>query len=423
MTKVSEDILIDFQNELNITATAWKDYEKDMTGQSWDTGGTVKVPLPVNYLVGDGAVITGTTSTVENQETLTITFRKHVENNFTTKELTLDADKKFRKRFITPMATNLANQVDISVAEALRSAIYNHVGTAGTLPNSYKGAAQASTSLNKLGVRMQDRWMGFGEDSYLEIISAGSLQNSQDVNLTRDINRKYMLGQIANMKTYHSIYSPVQIAGVGDSSAAPTGGAVAAGNVKTTVTSGTAIVVENLQATDDGTFLEGDKITIAGVYKVNPKSLVATNELMQFVVTADAAQTSAGGEVTISVSPSIISSATSAYRNISNTAGIQGGAGSTISLATANTDVGSTVTNPYQINFAYVPEAILFAAPPLSMPEPVPGQFKGRAIDPETGVSIRTIADYDITNDKVIWRTDIQYAIKINADRIVSVLG
>jgi hypothetical protein len=419
MTKVSEDILIDFHNELNITGTAWKGYEKDLTNQSWSTGGTVTIPLPVNYIVGDGATITGTSDTTENSDTLTVSYRKNVQANFTSKEMTFDSDVKFRERFIKPMAKNLANIVDKTTADEIKYAVYNHIGTAGTLPNTYKSAAAAGVSLNKLGVRSDDRWLGFNEDAYLEVISAGTLQNSNDVNMTRDINRKFLMGGIADMTTYHSVYMPTHIAGIGDSSATPASGVVAAGNVKTTVTSGNSIVVENLQASDTGVFLKGDKITIAGVFKVNPISLETTNELMQFVVLADA-NSSAGGEATITVSPSIISSSTSPYRNISSTTGIAGGAGSTISLATANTGSGSTVKVPYKISVAYVPEAILFAAPKLAMP--VDG-MKGMKQDPETGIAIRTVADYDVLNDKNIWRTDIQFGIKIKADRMVAILG
>lgn len=422
MTKVSQDILIDFHNELNITGTGWKQYQKDMTGQTWDTGGIVTIPLPVNYIVGDGATITGTSETTENSDTLVLNFRKHVENFFTSREMTIDSEVKFRERFITPMAQNLANIVDQITGDEIGKAVYNHLGTAGSLPNSYKSGAQAATSLNKLGVRSNDRWLGFGENSYLEMVSAGTLQNSNDINLTRDINRKFLLGALAQMQSYHSIHLPTQIAGIGDSSATPTTGTVAAGNVKTTVTSGNTIVVENLQASDTGVFLEGDKITIAGVFKVNPIGLTITDELMQFVVLADANST-VGSEATITVSPSVISSSTSPYRNISNTSGIPGGAGSAISLASANTGAGSTGKVPYQINVAYVPEAILFAAPPLAMPVEGDQGLAGMAIDPDTGVSIRTVAKYDIINDKNIWRTDILFGIKIKANRMVSVLG
>jgi hypothetical protein len=423
MQEVAEDLLIDFENNLLVTATTERGYEDDITNAHTDTGGTVKVRKPVRYNVGTGAVITGTTSTVEKDVDLTVDQRRFVEANFTTQDLTLYAKDQFRKRFITPMAVRLANEVDTYVADQMGLNINFFTGTAGVAPAAYSDAALTSALMNKLGIRMNDRWLGFGEDSYASLISAGTLQNSFDMQLTRDINRDAQLGKIANFQSYHTLFTRQQIAGVGDSSATPTAGFVSAGNVKTTVTSGTAIVVENLQAADTGTFLEGDKIKIAGVFSVNPITLQSTGELMQFTVTADAAITSGGGEVTIAVSPSIISSATDPYRNISNTSGIPGGAASAISLASANTGVGSTVSVPYEINMAYVPEACLFAAPPLAMPRSVAGDATGRAVDPDTKVSIRLIEDYDVINDKVITRADILFGTTVLNDRIVGLLG
>lgn len=422
MTEVAEDLLIDFQNELLITATTDRGYEDDITNAHTDTGGTVRVRKPVRYPVGDGATITGTTSTEEKYVDLTISFRKHVEANFTTNDLTLFAKDQFRKRFISPMAVHLANEVDRVVADEMGKAINYFIGTPGVQPATYKDAALESALMNKLAIRMPNRWLGFTENAYAEMISVGTLQNSFDMQMTRDITRNGQLGKIANFQSYHSIFPRQQVAGIGDSSATPTSGFVTAGNVKTTVTSGNTIVVENLQPSDTGVFLTGDKITIAGVYSVNPITLQSTGELMQFTVTADANST-AGSEATITVSPAIISSATDPYRNISNTSGIPGGVGSAITLATANTGAGSTIKLPYGINMAYVPEAVLFAAPPLVIPSSVVPRAAGQMTDPDTKVSIRMVESYDVINDKTITRADIIFGIKVLQDRIVGLLG
>src|SRR5574343_650734 len=57
---------------------------------------------------------------------------------------------------------------------------------------------------------------------------------------------------------------------------------------------------------------KGDIFTVAGVYSVNPLSKVSTGRLQQFVVTADISDTS--GDMTISISPSIITSG--AYQTV-----------------------------------------------------------------------------------------------------------
>lgn len=422
MQEVAEDLLIDFQNNLLVTATTERGYEDDITKAHTDTGGSVKVRKPVRYNVGDGATITGTTSTVEKDVDLTIDYRKHVEANFTLNDLTFYAKDKFRERFITPMGVRLANEVDKIVADEMGKAISIFTGTAGVAPAAYSDAALTSALMNKQAIRMDNRWLGYGEDSYAQMISAGTLQNSFDMKLTRDITRDGQLGRIANFASYHTIFTRQQTAGIGEVAATPTSGFVDAGNVKTTVTSGSSIVIEGLGGPTTGAFLEGDKIKIANVFSVNPITLQSTGELMTFTVTADA-DSSAGGEATISVSPAIISSATDPYRNISNTAGIPGGATTLVTLASSNTGAGSTGKVPYEINMAYVPEAVLFGAPPLAIPRSVSREAAGRHTDPETKVSIRLVEDYDVINDKNIVRADVIFGVTVLQDRIVGLLG
>lgn len=422
MQEVAEDLLIDFENALLVTATADRGYEDDITDAHTDTGGTVKVRKPVRYNIGDGATITGTTNTVEKSTTLTIDKRKHVEANFTTNDLTLYAKDNFRKRFITPMGVSLANQVDLDVADDIANAITYFSGTAGVRPSAYVDASDVAAKMDLLGIPMDRRWLGFGPLAYSKFISSTTLQNSFDGQLTRDITRKGQLGRIADFQSYKTIYTRKQTAGIGEVAATPSSGFVDAGNVKTTVTSGSSIVVEGLGGPTTGVFLAGDKIKIAGVFSVNPISKISTGELMTFTVTADA-DSSAGGEATISVSPAIISAATDPYRNISDTAGIQGGATSLVTLASANTGAGSTVKVPYEINMAYVTGGVLFAAPPLMIPRSVVKDASGLAVDPDTKVSIRLIETYDGINDKIITRADIIYGTDVQNDFVFGLLG
>jgi len=424
MTEVAEDLLQDFENNLLVTATTWRGYEDDISNAHTDTGGSVTIRKPIKYNVGTSATITGTTSTVEKSTTLTVDQRRNVEANFTTNDLTFYSKDKFRERFITPMAKELANAVDLYVADEMGKAINFFSGTAGTKPSSYGAVADTGALMNKLGIPMADRWLGLSEDSYSSLMTAGTLQNSNDIQINRDITRRGQIGMINDMQSFHSIFMKRQIAGIGDSSATPASGLVAAGNVKTTVTSGSTLVVENLQNSDTGVFQPGDKITIAGAFSVNPITQTSTGQLMQFTITdAAAIDSSASGEATITVSPAIISASTDPYRNISNTSGIVGGTGSAISLATSATVAGTAATVPYEINMGYVPSAVLFAAPPLAMPKSISGEAAGRATDPDTKVSIRMIEDYDVINDKVITRADVIFGVQVLDDRIVGLLG
>jgi hypothetical protein len=424
MQEVAEDLLIDFQNSLLVTATTWRGYEDDITNAHTDTGGSVKVRKPVRYNVGTGATITGTTSTVEKEVTLTVDQRRFVEANFTTQDLTLSAKDQFRKRFITPMGRDLANTVDNYNAALMGADLNYFLGTAGSAPAEYKDAALTNSFMDQLGIRAADRWLGYGTDTYAELISEGTLQNSFDLQLNKDVTRRGQLGQIADFQSYKTIFAPKQIAGIGDIAATPTAGFVSAGNVKTTVTSGNTIIVENLGVSSTGVFNPNDKIKIAGYYSVNPITGDSTGKLIQFTITnAVPVDSDGSAEATITVSPAIISAATDPYRNVSGSVGILGGAGSAISLASANSGVGSTTLLPYEINLAYVPEAVLFAAPPLMIPNSVVPKAAGLATDPETKISIRVLETYDGINDKIITRADILFGTQVLSDRIVGLLG
>lgn len=425
MQEVAEDFLIEFQNNLLITATTDRGFEDDITNAHTDTGGTVKIRKRVRYNVTDGATISSVPDTEEKSTDLTIDQRKHVVADFTTNDLTFFTKDRFRERFIKPMATALANKVDQAVGAEIGAKVNYFNGTPGTRPSAFEAAALVAADMDLLGMPMDDRWMGFAPKAYASFISANTLQNSFVMDLSRDITRKGQLGIIHEFQSYKSIYVPTQIAGIGDSSATPANGFVAAGNVKTTVTSGNTIVVENLQPSDTGVFNPNDKIRIAGVYSVNPgPDHISTGNLMTFTITnTTPVDSTAGGEATITVSPAIISAATDPYRNISNTAGIPGGAGSAITLATGNTGAGSTTLLPYEINLAYNKGGVLFAAPPLALPRGIPSDAKGSMTDPETKVSIRIAEFYDGLNDKVITRADVIYGIDVQNDFVFGLLG
>lgn len=422
MTQVADEALAFFHNKMGLTAVSTKEYQSQFQNKAWDTGQTIKVRQPNNYLVSDGAVISSIPDTTERTVDLTLNYRKKVVMDFTTADLTFYTKHQARQRFIEPAVLALSNQVEKQVATDLVAAVTNYKGTAGTAPTTYGSLAQVKAFMNKMGIPEQQHFF-FQEDNYADFISNSNLQNSFNTQINTDISKKYFLGELADLMVSHSIHLPVHTAGIGDSSATPSNGFVAAGNVKTTVTSGNTLVIENLQGSDTGVFLEGDKIKIAGVYSVNKiDPTMQTGELIEFTVLADANST-AGGEATITVSPTIDSAATSPYRNISNTAGIPGGAGSAVSLATANTGAGSTGKVPYKTNVGFHPNAILFAAPPLVIPKSVAGAAAGRSIDPDTGISIRFIEDYDVTNDRIITRMDILFAIKINPEYAIALLG
>lgn len=419
-TDVAEEILIDFQAATPVIGSTWRRYEdRIINGGGWDKGGKLDIPLPQKYIVNDGATITTIPDIEEKKTQLTLDYRKNVPMQFTTQEMTTDSKFKFKERFLTPAVNELAAIAESIVAQEMFDHTYIVQGTAGVCPATYKSVALLRSAMNKMMLRRDKRWLGFSEDCYADIISAGTLQNSFDMKLTKDINRDAQLGRIAQFQSYSSPLFVQHIAGIGDVTATSASGKVSAGTVKTIVTSGSTMTLTGL-GTETGVFLKGDKIQFEGVYHVSPIGRKTTNLPFSVVVT-DTSVDSSSGDAVINFEPAIVSAATDPFRNISNTAGLQ--ATTVANLITANTGVGSTVKNPYTLNFGYLPEGVIFAAPPLAMPEGIPTAAMGRVIDPETQLSIRLYAFTEGKDDLTAHRIDILFGIKVNGDRCFGLLG
>lgn len=420
MEQVAREALVQFHNFLGLGATANTSYKEQFNSDgSWDRGGSVTIRKPNRVLVVDGATL-GSQDLTERTTTLDLTFRKHVPLNFTTSDMTHVVKQKFTERFIDPAVLALANQVETSIADEMRKAFYFYNGSAGTSPSTFKNLADIRAKMNLLGIPMDKRQMFWNEDDFSSFASDSKLQNSFDKDISTPINRDMFIGRLAGMTHFSSPVSPVQQAGTGDAADTPASGLVGAGNVKTLVVSGTVIVLENLA--NNSTFKVGDKLQIAGVRSVNPITRQSTGKLMTFTITADADSTS-GTEVTLAVSPSVVSDTNSPYRNIDNVTGIAAGVSSAVSLVTGNTDSGSTTLIPYRMNLAYHQDAINFAAPPLVIPDSVLPAASGRAVDDQTGISLRVIKTYNGSSDIETTRLDILYGIRINAEYIVGLLG
>ena len=138
---------------------------------------------------------------------------------------------------------------------------------------------------------------------------------------------------------------------------------------------------------------EGDVITLAGVNAVNPQSRESTGVLRQFVVTANV--TSDGsGNATIAISPSITTGT-----------GFQTVTGSAADNAAIT--VSGTASATARIGLAHHPDA--FTLVTADLPVPNGTDMAARANDPDSGLSIRLVRDYDITTDLFPCRLDVLY--------------
>jgi len=139
---------------------------------------------------------------------------------------------------------------------------------------------------------------------------------------------------------------------------------------------------------------KGDVFTIAGVFRVHPETKAATGILQQFVAAADGTA-DGSGNLTIAISPSIVTSG--ALQNVS------GSPGDNVAIT-----VAGTASTAHGISLGYHKSAFAFATADMVMPRGV--DFSAREVF--DGVSMRIVRQYDINNDKFPCRLDVLYGYK-----------
>ena len=320
----------------------------------------------------------------EPSTSITMSTQAHVSWAFSSVDLTTTIED-YSKRYIAPAASALANQVDSDLC-LLSNDVYNSVGTPGTTPATFKVLGDAQTILDNEATP-GDMRVGILNPNANWALADG-LKGTFAANVAKDIITRGYLGTIANLSLYMDQNVSRHLNGTFTTSATPLMNG-------STATGATQIVTNGWNASSS-TVKVGDVFTIAGVYAVNPQSGASTGELRKFVVTENA--TSSGGAMTIKVSPTIIYGATNPYSTVDS-----------LPLTTAALTFFGTEATTYPQNLVFHPNAFALVTVPIEMPANVWG---ARETDPEAGLSIRVVKQYDIDADEEIIRLDILYGTK-----------
>jgi P22 coat protein - gene protein 5 len=168
------------------------------------------------------------------------------------------------------------------------------------------------------------------------------------------------------------------------------------------VASGSTILMDGATINITDYFVVGDVISIAGVESVNPVGRASTGQDMQWVVTANASS-NGSGQLSVQVSPSIISDTQNPNRNVSNV---------------IPDDAPVTMVGSHNVNVAYPSRGLDIVCPPLYKLQ-VP--YASVAVDPETGLSLAVTQTGDILGYQNYMRIDLlcgftwhqQYAVRV----------
>ena len=382
---VSNTALAMFANNSPFIMTASRIYQDDFVASGYKIGDTLQVRRQNHFIVGDGSVATPQ-SIIETVETIVIAHQYHALIAYTIQDLSLRIED-FSRIFIAPAIQEIITQMEKDISDASEQELNFFTGTAGVAINSF-------TTVDTAGAKLLEQGVNIASDAYLAMTVRdgsslkGALLNNFTPVFNEDIVRSSAIGHLSYFDIFQSQNIKHHVAGAG-----PTLYSADTLLVNGAVASGTTIVMDGATAGITDYFVVGDLISIAGVESVNPVGRAATGQDMQFVITANA-NSDGGGNITVSVSPSIISDTANPNRNVSN--------------AVPN-NAPVTMVGSHNVNVAYPSRALDIVCPPLYKLQ-VP--YASVAVDPETGLSLAVTQTGDILGYQNYMRLDLLCGFK-----------
>lgn len=386
---ITKEALLQLKNALGFSGSVNRQYDDRFANEGAKIGSSIQIRKPSRYEVTDGATYTAQDS-VDQSSTLTLDTQQHVGLSFSSKELTMDIES-FSDRYIKPACVALANKIDYS-GLALYKKVHSAVGvpSASAFPSSLKGFLQAQQKLAEMGAPLDTYQAIINPATQASMVNglSGLFQSSEQIAQQYE---KGVMGMAAGSKFRMS--QNVNAHTIGALGGTPLmNGATSSG--------ATSIVTDGWTNSVTGVVKEGDVISIAGVYAVNPQTRQSTGSLAQFVVTADA-NSSGGGAATISIYPAIVSSGQ--YQTV-NALPADNAAITIFGHASSY----AAIVCPQ--NLVFHKDAFVLGMADLILPKGT--HMAARANDPDAGLSIRLVSDYDVDTDKVKTRLDVLYGWK-----------
>ena len=385
---IAKEMLMQFKNNMGFSANVDKSYSKDFAKKGAKIGSSEKIRKPNRFVPTSGTAYSAQ-DVLEDSVTLTVSSQYHVDFEFLSSDLTLSIDE-FSKRYAAPSALALVNQVDIDGYALAAKNVYNAVGTAATTPSALLTYLQGMQKISESS--------GPQDENYSILINPAASSSIVDAlkglfQSGDEIAKQYKRGIMG--KAIGADWYRAQ--NVYQSTSGQRGGTPLV-NMASVPNGTTSLATDGWTAAAANRVKAGDVFTIAGVNKCNPITKQDTGQLQQFVVTADASS-DGSGNATIVISPAIYSS-TSLQNVVAAPAD-----NAALSFVLGGASIGTSAVTAH--NIAMHEQAFALAFVPLEMPQGV--DFAAVETDPDTGISIRIVRQYDISSDKFKTRADVLY--------------
>ncbi len=377
-TIIAKEALMQLVNSMAMSAHVYKAYKNEFV----KVGQTITVRKPNKFRVTK-AQTRSNSNISEPSTSITMSTQAHVSWAFSSAELTTTIED-YSKRYIAPAAAALANQIDADLCDLYKD-VYNYAGTPGTTPATFAALGAAQTVLDNESAPSDGRVAILNPAANWAL--ADGLKGTFAQNIAKDIMTKGFLGRIANLDIYMDQNVKRHMTGSFTAGATPVMNGATSSGATSFVTNGWS---------GNNTVKKGDIFTVAATNAVNTMSGESTGILRRWAVTADTADT--GTDMTIPITPTCIYGATNPYSNVD-----------ALPLSTAALTFVGTANTAYTQNLVFHPNAFALVTVPIEIPANVWG---ARESDPDAGVSIRVVKQYDIDADEEIIRLDVLYGTK-----------
>lgn len=380
-----KECLMSLKNHLVFARGASRQYSKEFGKSGSKAGATVNIRKPSRYEVTSGAALNIQDST-QRSVALTVDKHYHVGMAISQVDRTLSLEK-VKELHIDPAMEQLAGYIDAAFYADMYKKVHSSVGvpSASALPSTLKGFTQAKAKMQLLGAPVGT--YNAVVDPLVEASLVEGLKSLfQSSEQIADQYEKGVMGIAAGSKFSASQSVAKHTAG------APAG----APKVATTVSAnGTAtLALDGITGSISGCYKQGDVISIANVYAVNPITRQSTGELAQFTVTADT-DSSSGSIASLPISPAIY--LTGPLQNVNR----------------APTDEDAVYQFGAAITYAGVvaPQNLVFhksafALASVDIELPGAGAKASRSVDEDAGLSLTMTEQFDIVNYRDILRID-----------------
>lgn len=384
---LSADTLRIVKNKLMLASFFNTDDKKDF-GQSFPVGATIRKQFPWRAMSVEG--LQYQPQSIQRRET-TITIDQNIqvawEYDSFEKALKMErGEAALRKAYSEPAADEIAQQIESRAALWATNHCNNFVGVLGINPTSFQNTSGAA---RQVLVEMAG-WKG--KKGFIIPPKVNTSMVGAAMNLFNDgdaISKQYKDGYIGRQGGFDwaesmSLY---------DHTAATWAGVVEV--TSTLATDGTTTMV--LTCTNGDTFKKGNKFSIAAVNAANPGTRRSTGAPKLFTILS-ADQTISGTSATITYSPPIYGPG-SAYQNVD-----------AYPLAGADLTLFPGTTSPNGkhgvMGFAIGSDAFALAGVKLDGPESAGDTICSQIQDPNSGLAVRYLRQFDARSSSWINRID-----------------